>query len=206
MEAGTAEGELALRSKNGSRIEAEFRAVANILPSVHLSVIRDVSDRKRAEVTLRDSQRTDTVGLLASGAAHDFNNLLVGIIGNSSLALEGLATDNEIRPLLSDILAAGQRAAQLSRQMLAYACKAVPTRESINLSETVREIGSLIQSSIPKQVEAEYQLGNVPVIEGDRGQIQQVIMNLIINAGQAIYEQTPGKTTIRTQVLGRCDR
>jgi PAS domain S-box-containing protein len=198
LAAGTAEGELRLRHKNGARIEAEFRAVAHILPSLHLSVIRDISDRKRAEATLRETQRTDTVGMLASGAAHDFNNLLVGIIGNASLALEQLAADGTITPLVRDILAAGERAAQLSRQMLVYAGKGVPIREAMNLSEAVREIGSLIQSTIPKRVEVEYQLGNVPAIDADSGQIQQVIMNLIINAGQAIYEQTPGKITIRT--------
>jgi len=199
LEAGTAQGELQLSSRNGSRIDVEFRAVANILPSLHLSVLRDISARKRAEATLCDTQRTESVGLLASGAAHDFNNLLVGIMGNASLALDQLPAEDVISTHLRDILAAGSRASKLSRQMLHYGSSTVPDLEPTNLSETVQEIGSLIHAAIPKQVEIEYQLGQVPNIDADSGQVQQVIMNLIINAGQAMFEQAPGKISVRTE-------
>ena len=198
LSGGVAEGLMELVRKDGEIVAAEFRAVARILPCVHLSVLRDVTKRKRAEALLRESQKTESVGILAGAAAHDFNNLLVGIIGNASLALEVYAGERKLAALLQDILTAGERAGLLSRQLLNYAGKAPAYREKVNLSKLVEEIGTLVSASVPKQVRVHYELAQVPAIEADASQIQQVVMNLIINAGQAIFEQSPGVIRIRT--------
>ena len=198
LSVGVAEGCMDLVRKDGAIVTAEFRAVAQILPSIHLSVLRDVTERKRAEALLREAQKTESVGVLAGAAAHDFNNLLVGIIGNASLALERYSGDRQLASLLQDILAAGERAGLLSRQLLNYAGKAPAYREKLNLSKLVEEIGTLVQASIPKQVRLQFELANVLAIEADPSHIQQVVMNLIINAGQAIFEQSSGEIRIRT--------
>ena len=149
LSAGKAEGELPLARKDGIRLEAEFRAVANIRPGIHLSILRDITDRKRLEAGLRESERTAALGVLAGAAAHDLNNLLVGVIGNASLAQDLLDADSNAAGPVGEILQAGERAAQLTRHMLAYARKVPPHLELVNITKLVRETGVLIRSTIP---------------------------------------------------------
>lgn len=200
LNSGSSEGEMVLVRRDGDTVQVEYRAVAHILPSLHLSVLRDVTARKLAEASLREAQRTESLGILAGSAAHDFNNLLVGIIGNASLALEKRWPDPETGTMLRDILAAGERAALLCRQMLSYAGKATVFWETLSLKDLVAEIGPLIQSAIPKQIRLVYDLQNVPAVKAAPVEVQQVVMNLIINAGQAIFEQSPGEIRVRTGV------
>ena len=150
-------------------------------------VMRDMTERKTNEVAMREAQKLESIGLLAGGIAHDFNNLLTGIIGNASLASEELPREMPARRLVDDVITAGERAADLTRQLLAYAGKGHFRVESFNISDAVSEILELIHASIPERVRLQLRLEkDLPAIEADPTQIQQVIMNLVINAAEAI--------------------
>ncbi len=153
---------------------------------------RDVTERRRFNERLQQTQKLESLGVLAGGIAHDFNNLLTGIMGNASIVLEDLPPDSPGREHLEAVVTASERAAALTRQLLAYAGKGRFVTERIDVSELVREITNLLQTSIPRTVELRLELQNdLPPIEGDATQLQQLIMNLVINAAEAIDE---GKT------------
>jgi CheY-like chemotaxis protein len=137
--------------------------------------------------------------LLAGGIAHDFNNLLTNIMGNASLIHSALPAGDPSQIRLRSILAASERAADLTRQLLAYAGKGGLVRQPMELSDLVREIVLLIRSSVPKTVEVNLDLApDLPPIEADPGQMQQLIMNLVINAGEAIGDRQRGTIEIAT--------
>jgi PAS domain S-box-containing protein len=160
----------------------------------------DLTERKKIEAQLRQTQKLESLGVLAGGVAHDFNNLLVGILGNASLALESTSPANPNRLLLEDVVSASQRAADLTRQLLAYAGKGRFIVEVIDLSGLIREIASLIQASIPKHVQLRLDLSEkLPAIEADSTQVQQLVMNLIINGAEAMGDQN-GTVLVSTGV------
>jgi two-component system, cell cycle sensor histidine kinase and response regulator CckA len=164
------------------------------------AVIRDITERKRAEEHLRQSQKLESLGLLAGGVAHDFNNLLVGVIGNASLAQEMLPPDNPATELLERVIKIGEQAARLTRQMLTYSGKGKLAVEALNLSALIPELNDLVRPSIPKKIELQFELErNLPPIEADRGQLHQVLMNLVLNAAEAIGANT-GLISIKTGV------
>jgi PAS domain S-box-containing protein len=162
-------------------------------------VARDVTERKQIEEQMRHTQKLESLGVLAGGVAHDFNNLLTGILGNASLAMESISTHNPIRPLIQDVVDASERAAHLTRQLLAYAGKGRFLIESVDLSEVVREISHLIQTSISKNVQLRLELKDgLPLIHADASQIQQIIMNLVINGAEAIGSRDSGTVLVTT--------
>jgi len=147
----------------------------------------DITDRKRLEEKMRQSQKLESLGVLAGGLAHDFNNLLVGILGNASLLMEEISPESPLRPVIENLLQASDRAAHLTRQMLAYSGKGRFTIERLNLDLQVQQILALIEASIPKGVRIELNFDrDLPHIEADAGQIQQLVMNLVINGAEAI--------------------
>jgi len=153
---------------------------------------RDVTERKRFNERLQQTQKLESLGVLAGGIAHDFNNLLTGIMGNASIVLEDLPSESQLRENLEAVLHASERAAALTRQLLAYAGKGRFIIEPLDLSALVGEITSLLKTSISRTVELRLELqDDLPSIEGDAAQIQQLIMNLVINAAEAVEE---GKT------------
>jgi signal transduction histidine kinase/ActR/RegA family two-component response regulator len=164
--------------------------------------VRDyIAERRRIEEDLRQTQKLESIGVLAGGVAHDFNNLLVGIMGNASLALEMVPADNPAYPLLGDVVLAGQRAADLTRQLLAYSGRGRFVIQPINLSDLVKEISGLIQPSIPKKVRLRLDLDrNLPLIEGDSSQLQQLVMNLVINGAEATGRGETGAVWVTTGV------
>jgi len=205
---GTQPVSLRLRHGDGTLHSLEGLA-ANLLadPAVAGIVInaRDVSDRLRAEQVLREredqlrhSQKMEAIGLLAGGIAHDFNNLLTGIMGGSSLILDSLNENDPNYHLANDILRATNRAADLTRQMLAYAGKGTFVIEPVDISDLVRDISALIKTCTPKKVDLHLDLATqLPAVKADASQLQQVAMNLIVNAAEAI-EQSAGVVSIRT--------
>ncbi len=193
--------DLLLKSKGGRAVHVEV--VANRYAQGARNVvqfnIRDITERRRFERQLQHTQKLESLGLLAGGIAHDFNNLLTGIMGNASLALTDPQDSASSRRYLRDIVEASQRAADLTRQMLAYAGKGRFAIERIDVSQMIREIEPLIRTSIPKMVAIQLELGaRLPPVEADPAQIQQLIMNLIINGAEAIGEGDLGAVVVRT--------
>jgi PAS domain S-box-containing protein len=158
----------------------------------------DVTDRRRLEDQVRKSQKLESIGLLAGGIAHDFNNLLTGVLGNASLASDLLPAESEAIPLIENVVRAGERAADLTQQLLAYSGKGRFVVKLLDLSELVREIANLVLTTIPKMVRLDLELdSSLPPIEADSSQVQQVVMNLVINAGEAIGDRR-GRVLVRT--------
>lgn len=159
-------------------------------------------ERRRLEEQLRHAQKLESLGLLAGGVAHDFNNLLTGILGNASLALDCVDGNPDVRLMLQDIIHASERAADLTRQLLAYAGKGRLIVEPLDFSEIVRDISELIRTSVPHSVELALDLHpSLPMVAADAAQIQQLVMNLILNALEATGER-PGVVRVTT---GLCD-
>ena len=192
-----------LRTKDDREIEVEVVAALyseGERQAIQLNV-RDVSERKKFERELQETQKLESLGLLAGGIAHDFNNLLTGILGNASLALSETSPDERVRVWLRRIVEASESAALLTRQMLAYAGKGHFVTVTIDVGDLVREVSGLVRTSIPKIVELKLDLApNLPPIEADPAQIQQVLMNLVINGAEAIEENAAGTVTVRTSL------
>jgi PAS domain S-box-containing protein len=169
-----------------------------IVGASHIS--RDITEQKRTAEAMRQTQKLESLGVLAGGIAHDFNNLLVGIIGNASLALDHLPPDSPARRNLQDVIAAGERAAGLTGQMLAYSGKGRFVIDRIDLSTYIRETAPLIEAAIPRTIELRLDLAeDLPAIEADATQIQQLVMNLVINGAEAIPDSKPGTVTVLTR-------
>ena len=150
------------------------------------TLLHDVTEQRRATEAAVQAQKLESIGVLAGGIAHDFNNLLTGILGSLSLAMENLPPDDAARPLLSIAEQASLRAAELIAQLLAYAGKGASVVAPFDLSDLITKILPLIDTSIPKTVQLELSLApNLPWINADSSEIQQVIMNLVINGAEA---------------------
>ena len=151
-----------------------------------MGIIENITERKQVEEQLRESQKLESLGVLAGGIAHDFNNLLTGILGNASLGLDLAPYNSPLRPLLERLVHASERAADLTRQLLAYAGKGRFVLSAISLSATVMEISSLVRASFPGHVrlDLELRLGCRPSKPTQRN--HQIIMNLLLNAAESI--------------------
>jgi signal transduction histidine kinase/ActR/RegA family two-component response regulator len=161
----------------------------------------DVSERKALESQIQQSQRLESLGVLAGGIAHDFNNLLTGVIGNASLLEERFPAGSRDSASVRSLLEAGEAMAKLTSQMLAYSGRGRFIIESLDLSQQVAVITALIQASIPKNVRLRLLLEEqLPRIEADASQLQQVIMNLVINAAEAIGNE---QGTVEVSTLRR---
>ena len=165
-----------------------------------VAIVTDLTERKHVERRLWHAQKMESIGLLAGGVAHDFNNLLMGILGNASLALELLRPQHKARRAMQDVVRASERAADLTRQLLAYAGKGRFVVEHVDVNELIRDLVPLIQTSVPRKATLILDLASdLPGIEADKAQIEQVVMNLIINAAESIQDEA-GKVTVATRV------
>lgn len=162
-------------------------------------------ERSLFESKLQHTQKLESLGVLAGGIAHDFNNLLMAIIGNAELALMDISHANPARQAVMEIEAVSRRAADLCRQMLAYSGKGKFVVEPISLNDVISEIGQMLGVSIPKNVVLRYNLAEtLPAVEADVSQMRQVLMNLVINASEAIGEKE-GLITVST-CTAYCDQ
>jgi PAS domain S-box-containing protein len=190
------------RRKDGTLIEVEITSHTLVLDGRPAEVVlaTDVTERRRTEEALRRAQKMESLGLLAGGIAHDFNNLLVAILGQTSLALTQLSADSPARAPIEKAVAASRRAADLTRQLLAYSGRGHFERRPIDLNRLIQENLHLFEVAVPKNVALRSDLVKpLPFIVGDAGQLQQVIMNMIINGAEAIGEKS-GEVIVRTQV------
>jgi two-component system, cell cycle sensor histidine kinase and response regulator CckA len=168
-----------------------------------LGIATDISARKEAERARRvleagmwQSQKLESLGVLAGGVAHDFNNFLASIRSNAALALARLPQGSEALPFVEAINRASEQAAELTRQMLTYGGQSQPSLQALHLEDVASEMRTLLQSVVSKKAAFLLRLGSAPV-EADPAQIRQVMMNLIVNASEALGEGT-GRITIRT--------
>ncbi|MFN7994187.1 MAG: response regulator [Bryobacteraceae bacterium] len=151
-----------------------------------VGVVQDVTQRKLAEEVDRHRHKLESLGILAGGIAHDFNNLLTGILGNASLMMELTDQGSAEYGILGDVVGAAERAAELTRQMLAYSGRGKFVIQPVSVSDEIREILTLLRSSIPRQVELRLELDeSVPLVQADKSQLQQLVMNLVINGAEA---------------------
>jgi signal transduction histidine kinase/ActR/RegA family two-component response regulator len=164
-----------------------------------LAIIHDLTDRRREEETLRLAQKMESLGVLAGGVAHDFNNLLAVMLGHTALAVSKLPAVSDVRDHVLKAMEAAERAAGLTRQMLAYSGRGHFQIRPTDLNELVRENVSLLAAAVPKQVTlTSHTEEGLPAISADPSQVQQVVMNLILNASEAIGAR-PGTVTIATR-------
>jgi len=202
VERGHWEGELIHTRRDGTTLRMAsrwaLRKGAGGQPIGFLEISSDITEKRRIEEQLRHTQKLESLGVLAGGVAHDFNNLLTGILGNASLVLDTIPERHPNHRLLEEVMKASERAADLTRQLLAYAGKGRFVMRTVNLSELVREISGLVQTSIAKQVTLRLQLAEgLPGIDADPGQLQQIVMNLVINGAEAISPEG-GTVLVRT--------
>lgn len=201
FDTGGASVEARLYTKSGLSIPfllTGFRMIVNdkrYLAGVGI----DISERKRLEDQLRQSQKMESIGTLAGGISHDFNNILTAIIGYGSLLQMKMSDDDPLRHYVEQILASANRAANLTQELLAYSRKQILNMQPVNLNNSVRKVERLLERLIGEDVELKSILTDQEVtIMADAGQIEQVLMNLVTNARDAMLDG--GYVYIETQL------
>ncbi|MCI0707964.1 MAG: PAS domain S-box protein [Ignavibacteriae bacterium] len=192
------------KRKNGEKIEVAMTGypirIDDKLVGVY-AMYTDISGRKHLEDQLRQSQKLESIGTLAGGIAHDFNNILGIILGHTTL-LERMPSDREkVTASTEAITRATQRGAALVRQLLTFARKADVSIGSVRINDMVKEIKKLLYETFPKLIEVRVQLDDqLPLIAGDATQVHQVLLNLCVNARDAMMPKG-GIITIKTELL-----
>jgi nitrogen-specific signal transduction histidine kinase len=160
-------------------------------------LVEDITERKLLEAQLRQAQKMEAVGRLAGGIAHDFNNLLTAITGYADLALSDLREGDPMRQDMEEILRAAHRAAELTRQLLAFSRQQVLAPRVLDLNEVVQSVDKMLRRLVGEDVELLSVLApGLGHVKADPGQLEQVIVNLAVNARDAM--PTGGKLTIET--------
>jgi PAS domain S-box-containing protein len=168
----------------------------------------DVTERRRAQAEseemqrkLLQAQKLESLGVLAGGIAHDFNNLLAAILGNAGLALMKLGTASPAKRSIEQVISASERAADLTRKLLAYAGRGSLEIRAIDLSRHIRELAYLLTTAISKKVMLRLDLAEgLPAVEADPVQIQQIVMNLVMNGAEACGDN-PGTVLVTTRLI-----
>ncbi len=183
--------------------DEQGETIGCVVTFLDISELRDAErQRSRIEKQVQHAQRLESLGILAGGIAHDFNNILSAILGNAALAQRKVINDPiDAKQKLEKIVQSCDRAAVLCRQMLAYSGKGKFIVRALNLSASVEEITHLLEVSLEKGVVLKYALEEeLPAVEADEAQIQQLIMNLVTNANEAIGKKS-GVISISTGAM-----
>nr|MEE4269824.1 ATP-binding protein [Candidatus Krumholzibacteria bacterium] len=152
-----------------------------------LVLLQDITERRKMELTMQQSQKLESLGVLAGGVAHDFNNLLTSIIGNVQLARDGEPVEGETGRFLEIIEASALRAAKLTGNLLAYAGGAHVELETFDLRKLVQDLQSLMGSTVPRLIQLNCHLAEEPLwIKGNEAQVSQIILNLVRNGAEAM--------------------
>jgi PAS domain S-box-containing protein len=196
--------ELTYRRQDGERIDVL------VMPSAlrdgsgavrgWLDAVYDVTERKRLEEQLRQAQKMEAVGRLAGGIAHDFNNLLTAILGYAELGADALGPEHPVAADLAEVRKAGESATRLVGQLLSFSRRQVVEPQTLDLNVVAQNLEGMLSRVIGEDVTLIVDPGrHVPPVEADQGQIEQVIMNLAVNARDAMPEG--GRLSIRTAAL-----
>lgn len=211
MAGDVATREIRMKRTDGGWIDMELQETRFLLPDgTHgvMSMTLDITDRKQAaekmvevERNLRHAQKLESLGVMAGGIAHDFNNLLMGMMGNLDLSLMEVPRGSSLRSLLEDAFTAAKRAAELTDQMLAYSGRGAFTPEAFQMNPVLDQMRDLLRVVVPKEVPVHFELTDEnPYIMGDASQVQQVLVNIVQNAGDAVSVPS-GRVTIRTRLV-----
>ncbi len=195
--------EVRRRRKDGTQIDlsistAPLRDAGGGITSI-MSIITDVTGVRSLEERFQQAQKMEAVGRLAGGIAHDFNNLLTTVTGYSELLLERIGDQDPMWREIEEIRRAGVRAASLTRKLLAFSRKQVLQMKVLDLCDIINDIETMVRRLIGEDVELAIELGEAPArLKADQGQIEQVIMNLVINARESMPQG--GRLIIRTAI------
>jgi PAS domain S-box-containing protein len=196
--------EVDLRTADGRAVRVEVSA--GLLPAQDgrggaIAVFRDVTEQRAIDDQVREAQKRESLGVLAGGVAHEFNNLLVGILGNATFVAAELPAGSEARAAAEDIHAAAVKASTLTRQLLAYSGRGAFSIGPVDLNKVVADMTALATPTLGKQARLVTALQpQLPPVEGDVGQLGQVVLNLLTNASDALIGRG-GTITVRTGVV-----
>ena len=180
----TVEGNLSCTFKDGQ-------------PSVIRGIYRDITERKRVEEHLRRAERMQAAGKLAGGVAHEVNNMMTGVIGFSEFLLRSLEPDDPRRADIEEVIRAGTRAADVTRQLLAFTRQQFLQPQLVDINMVVTEMEKMLRHSLGEDNRLEFRLSpNAGQMRADRGQLEQVLINLVLNARDAL--DSHGRVTIET--------
>ena len=206
---GTWQGELVNQRKDGTRytVDASISPVLDDAGAVsaHVAVIRDVTAERELEARLRQSQRLEAVGQLAGGVAHDFNNLLAAITGYAEFVRAALPEDGEARRDIDEVLRASSRAADLTGQLLAFSRRQPPVPVALDPAEVVEGLAPMLQRLLGDQVALVVVNEGSTYVLADRGQLEQVFVNLAVNARDAMPDGGRFIIDIRMALLDQAD-
>ncbi len=195
--------DLAIISKDGRRrlLEVSTRLLfRDGAPAAVQGIARDITERRRMEEQLRQSQKLEAIGVLAGGVAHDFNNLLTGILGYTSLLKAEALPPERVGEAIDVIQRAAERAAELTSQLLGFARRGKHQNVAVDLHDTLREVVGLLQRTIDKNIRLSCAFNtNHSRILGDPGQMQQVFLNLALNARDSM--PIGGELVFRTDIV-----
>ncbi len=179
-------------------LEVVCKALMFSRKKVDTIAVRNITERKKTEELLRTAQRMDSLGVLTGGIAHDFNNMLTGILAQTSLAAHMLSEEHAAYPHIRKATKSAVSAAELTRQLLVYAGKTHTEAQQLDLNKVVRDTINIVDATLPSTVELKTHLFSSPLfVCGDYGQMQQVVLNLLINGIQAMQAE-PGSLQIST--------
>jgi len=157
--------------------------------------MRDVTRELELEESLRQSQKMEAIGQLAGGIAHDFNNILTAILGYSEMALNNLAENDRVHRYVEQVQKSGERAARLTKQLLGFSRKQMIQPKILDLNASVNEMKKMLEHLIGEDIRLNLELDEkCPAIEADPGQIEQITMNLVVNAADVLRDLEPGKS------------
>lgn len=199
-------GRATMHRMDGSTYEEE----ATISPVVDgknkivnlVAIKRDITRQMQMEAQLQQSQKMESVGLLAGGIAHDFNNLLTPILGYSEMAMLGLTEDNPLHSTFDQIHSAGQRAKELTTQLLAFGRKQVIEMQVTDLNQVINNLNVMLRRTLREDIQISHRLmPELPPVNADPSQLEQVLLNLAVNAQDALRDGGVISIETRTAVL-----
>lgn len=186
------------RRKDGEYRVLSWRSAVDPITNDVYAVARDVTEQRATEAQLRHAQKMEAIGQLAGGVAHDFNNLLLAILANAELAMAGVSGSSQAAEHLSEIESAGRRAADLTKQLLAFSRGQQFRPVPVDLNQLIQSLMKMVRRLLPENIVIDLIPGhNLACVSADPGQLEQVIVNLCVNARDAM--ERGGQLTIETE-------